>query len=258
MVEKDQTSNSEIVKKFAVDPDTQASAVLTFGPLIWRWISNISNVDFLLTINGEKFNTVLNFLEGPGWFLLSMIGFLWLAANWIFKSYKTPKPGPSWSLLGTSVFVAFLFGILLAVDSTGAVPRTIVGWGSTDIHICNATVDMTKLVIFKKNYKLAVVCGFPDATKDRLEDENITVSNAFTIVAGLSPIVASVRPGMAQRAAQLMQEAQAAAGNANVTVAIPTWYETILLPNDVSTSKIAKLSDVMNLGGKILNSQYFN
>lgn len=104
---------------------------------------------------------------------------------------------------------------------------------------------------------MAVVCGFQDATKDRLEIEEITVSNRFTITPGLQPIVVNVSLPMAQKTASIIKSAQEASGKQDVSVALPVWYDVILLPNEVPTSKIAKLGDVLALGGKILNPQYF-
>jgi hypothetical protein len=243
-------------KELAVDGNIQASAVLTVGPAIWKAVSNISNVDFLLGINGEKFNMLLNFLEGPGWALLTIVGVVWFFARISYRKYLPPKPGPNWALLVSSIVVAFLFGVLVTVSSTGGVPALFVAWGSGDIHTCSAVVDANKLISFRKDYKLAVVCGYQDASKDRLDDENITVSNRFTITPGAIQVVTAVALPMAQRAAQIIADGQK--GNQNASVAIPTWYDVILLPNEIPTSKVAKLADVTALGGKILNSQYFN
>jgi hypothetical protein len=247
------------VKAFAGDPSAQASLLLTIGPALWKWISHISNVDFLLNATGENFNMALTFLQGPGWFLLTCVGFIWLSYNWIFrKRGGAVEPGPNWALLISSAIVAFLFGVLCAVNSTGAVPQTIMAWGSGDVHTCAATVNTAKLVSFRKDYKVAVVCGFQDVTKDRLDDETISVSNLFTITGSGISITMPVRDVMQKKVSDLIEQAKAATGNPNVSVQMPTWYDVVLLPNDVMPSKISKLGDVITFKGKILNPQYFD
>jgi hypothetical protein len=65
------------------------------------------------------------------------------------------------------------------------------------------------------------------------------------------------KDGMQKRATEMIDQAKAVAGP-NAAAQIPIWYDVILLPNDVSPSKISKLADVLSLKGKILNSQHFN
>jgi hypothetical protein len=64
--------------KIISDPNVQASALLAVGSLLWKGISVASNIDFLLTINEERFKIFLDFLEGPGWILLTIAGIAWL------------------------------------------------------------------------------------------------------------------------------------------------------------------------------------
>jgi hypothetical protein len=246
------------VTELASDGGVQASLLLTVGPVVWKFVSNVSNVDFLLGLNGEKFNMFLNFLEGPGWAALMVAGIMWFIARVAYRKYIPIKAGPNWGLLASSAVVSFLFGILVAVNSTGGVPTLIMGWGSSDPHICISQVNMVKLVGFAKDYKLAVVCGLGDASQDKLELETITVSNRFTITSGVQPVVTSVSPAMATKEADLFKAAQQATGNPNAPVNLPIWYDVILLPNEVPASKITKLNDVLVLGGKILNPQYFH
>ena len=258
MQDRSEISTTEDFKALARNPNTQASVLLTVGPLFWKWISYISNVDFLLNITGEKFNMFLNFLQGPGWLLLSLGGAIWFLRNYVRRNEAEPRHTPTWGLLLSTVVVAFMFGILLAVDSTGAVPKTIMSWGSTDPNSCVATVDTSKLVPFKKDYKVAVICGLQDPTKDFLDNETITVSNAYNITGAAVAMQTPIREGMKKVMNEAVERTKAAMSQANITVAVPTWYEVVLLPNEVSVSKIAKLSDVLSLKGKILNAQYFN
>ena len=200
----------------------------------------------------------LNFLEGPGWIILSVLGGVMLFNNWFRLNPAAPiQKSPNWNLVASSIIVAFLFGILLAIYSSGSLPNVITGWGSQDNRYCTAAIDMTKLITFKRNYKLAVVCGYQDLTKDTLEDESITVSNPFTITPGAVQILTPLRPVMVQKLQQTIGEAQAASGKADASVSIPVWYYPILIPTELSVAKITKLGDVLNLGGKILNPQYY-
>lgn len=124
------------VQELVSDGNIQASALLTVGPAIWKAVSNISNIDFLLGINGEKFSMFLNFLEGPGWIFLTLVGAVWLFARISYRKYLPITHGPNWGLLISSIIVAFLFGIWVAVSSTGGIPPLFAGWGSTDPHLC--------------------------------------------------------------------------------------------------------------------------
>src|SRR5262249_23985626 len=152
-----------------------------------------------------KFNTFLNFLEGPGWAILSAIGVFWLVARVAYRPYIRPRRGPTWALLVSTTAVAFLFGILVAVNSTGSVPQLFASWGSTDPRLCAGQVDMNKLLSFAKGFKFAVVCGLQDATKDKLENEYISVSSRFTITSGVQPFVTNVSNPMSQRVAELVK-----------------------------------------------------
>src|ERR1700731_26674 len=81
---------------FATDPDVIASALLTFGSPIWKFISNVSNVDFLLSINEQKFAVMFDFLENIGWFLIILIGGGWLFIRFLHRDQRKQRPSPSW------------------------------------------------------------------------------------------------------------------------------------------------------------------
>jgi hypothetical protein len=227
----------------ASDPDVLASSLLALGPPIWKFISTVSNIDFLLSINEQKFAVLFDFMENTGWILIMLFGAGWLGVKYARGDWRTKQQGsPSWGLVIAVGLMTFMFGVLLAVKSTGAVPNVIGQW-SLQNGQCSVVVDTAKLGSFRKDYKLAVVCGVLDPKKDRMEDENISVSAPFTIVAGGVPILVPTRPAMAP----LLQQ-----GAAQV------WFDPIIVPNDVSVDKITRLSDVRKLGGKILRPEYFN
>jgi hypothetical protein len=228
----------------AHDPDVVASSLLAFGSPLWKVISNISNVDFLLSINEQKFALLFEFLESTGWFLIMLVGLGWFGLKYIRSDWRVQEGSPTWGLATAIGLMAFLFGVLVTVRATGSVPNIVAQWSIQDGN-CSTVVDTTKLVSFRKDYKLAMVCGVIDPLKDRQEDESIGVSAPFTIVPGGIPIIAPPRPAMAAVLQNNVQPHQ-------------IWFDPIILPNGISVDKIAKLSDVPRLGGKILRPQFFN
>jgi hypothetical protein len=232
-----------IAAAIATDPDVLAPSILAAGSAIWKFISSVSNVDFLLSINEQKFAVLFDFLENTGWILLVLIGAGWLGIKYIRGDWGVQKTSPNWGLVIAVGLLAFMFGVLLAVKSTGAVPNVIAQWSLQDGK-CSVAVDTTKLESFRKNYKLAVVCGVSDPLKDKMDDEAISVSAPFTIVPGGVAIIVPTRPAMAE----VLKH----------TMPAQVWFDPIILPNDISVEKVTKLSDVTKLGGKILRQQFFN
>jgi hypothetical protein len=264
MHERAEPNLADDLKSLARDPNTQASALLAVGPALWRLVSNISNVDFLLEVNEEKFSMIFEFMQNYGWWILSLVGVYWIYFNW--SNRKTAHDTSSWPLVPICSLIAFMFGVLLAVRATGSVPNIVTGWGGPP-GACAALFDTTRLTSFKGKYKVALACGLEDATTDRLEDTNITFSKPFTIVGGGQSIVAPYRQSMTDHIKQLSDDAKRKAGFDSdkppfpgaliVQVQTPIWHEPVLVPNDVAIEKITSLAELMRLGGKILRPQYF-
>jgi hypothetical protein len=252
------------IKSFAAIPGTQASALLAIGPAIWRWVSHVSNVDFLLEVNEEKFSIIFDFMQNYGWWLLSLVGFVWLAINYYDRKGQG-QPG-NWPLIPTTALIAFMFGVLIAVRATGSVPNIVTGWGGPPGN-CTATLDTSRLGSFKSKYKVALACGLEDATTDKLEDTNITFSKVFTITGGGQPIVAPFRQAMSDHLKKVVDDTKRQAGfdpdkpgppgSPLIMIQTPIWHEPVLVPNDVSIEKVSSLAELMKLGGKILRPQYF-
>jgi hypothetical protein len=259
--------NEKLAKGTALasDPHLQAPAILTIGLLLWRLLSAISNIDFLLSINEEKFALIFAFMQNTGWWLFSIIGLCWFWIEWSRRkseadvSSKPPGPG---MVIACSV-VAFLFGILLAVRSTGSVPNIVTSWGGPP-GACTATFDTTRLISFASRYKIALACGIQDANTDKLEDANITFSKPFTIAAGGLAIVAPYRPAMIDHLQKMGDAAKGVITGSlpnqptNVAVQIQVWHDPVLVPNEVTLEKVATLAELMRLGGKVLRPQYFH
>ena len=181
-------------REVAEDPDVIASALIAIGSPIWKLISNISNIDFLLSINEQKFSMMFNFFENTRWLLLTIFGAVWLLLKLIRRNHsRTKEFSPSWGLVGAIGVMVFIFAVLITVRSTGSVPNVVMRWGG-QAGACNGVFDSSRLVAFKQDYKVALVCGAEDPTTDRLQDKKVTFSNVFTITGGPIAITALYRP----------------------------------------------------------------
>lgn len=227
-------SKAEILR----DPQEVASAILSIGAAAWKALSAWSNVDFLLSIREERFAVMFQFFETTGWWILLIFGLGWFIARWLQGPIRAQMP--SWAVAISLAIVAFLFGVLMAVKSSGEIPNVIVGWGGAPGR-CTAVIDTSRLLSFKDDYKLALACGILDPSVDALQDKRLTISSLFTIVPG----------GVAIVATEERQHVDLPPNGAALA------HYVILLPNDVPIDKIATLSDVTNLGGKIINPRYY-
>jgi hypothetical protein len=231
---------------FLADSDALAATIFTLGTGLWKGLAAWSNIDFLLSIKEETFSTMFEFFENTGWFIALIIGIFILVFQWK-KPTEKRSTVPTWGLVFSISLVSFLFGILLAVRSSGGIPKVIDAWGAQP-PLCAALIETSRLITFANKYKIAFVCGIPDATQDKFEDDRVTVSNLFTITPNPVAIVAPY-------SGRMQVFAKSLSGPDNK--AISTWYEAILLPSDVSSDKITKLSDVVKLGGKIIDPAYY-
>lgn len=112
----------------------------------------------------------------------------------------------------------------------------LVGWGGYPGN-CFVMVNTSELLKFSESYKMYGVCGVVDPLVDGMNDDRITVSSQFNISAGVVEIRATH---------------QIAPLNFMATKNISIWYVIVLLPNNVSISQVRNLSDVQNLGGKVI------
>ncbi len=256
-------NRSEEIREIVAQPGNQASFLLTVGPAIWRWVSNISNVDFLLEVNEQKFSMVFEFMQNYGWWLLSLGGALWLYSGVRSRKGAQTDFRP---LVLVAAAIAFMFGVLVAVRATGAVPNIVTAWGGPPGN-CTAVFETSRLLSFKSGYKVALACGLEDATTDRLEDQTITFSKVFTITGGGQPIVSPYRQVMIDHIKQVSDETKRRAGfdpdkppppgSPLIQVQTSIWHEPVLVPNDLVIDKVASLGELIRLGGKILRPQYF-
>jgi hypothetical protein len=183
------------------DPDVWASGILVLGSGAAKLLSYAEHIDFLISLRGENFKMIFDFWNGAGWWLTIGAGAGWLINRFSKRNIPHEK-GPSWGLVISCAVVAFIFGSLLSVQSSGGVPRVITQT-ATPYQItpeglrggtCAVQADGTTVVSFKKDFKLALVCTTADPTTDVLSDTHIVVSSLFEIVPGPLAISANKSP----------------------------------------------------------------
>jgi hypothetical protein len=121
----------------------------------------------------------------------------------------------------------------------------IAAWGSQPDG-CYTVVDDSGLKSFSGKYVLAMACGISSPMIDHMEDTNIAVSNAFTIAGGQTPMEAKYPQklldtfkGMAE-----MKPPQPAS----------IWREVFLVPKNFDLTRIRRMSDVRQIGGKLVRN----
>jgi hypothetical protein len=223
------------------DGNAKASATLTVGSILWKILAYSEHLDFLLSLREEKFSMIFTFFEDAGWWMLAGIGVLWFFATRIKGEKATPL---NWAFVVSCAVIAFLFGSLVTVKSSGEIPNVVVGWGGNATE-CSGMIDMSKLQSFRDGYKLFLICGVQNPEIDMMEDEKILISNPFDIRPGGVSIVANY--------SKHMDELK----NIPVGTVIAEWHMPVLVPSGISRDKISKLSDVITLGGKILQAGFY-
>lgn len=168
-------------------------------------------------------------------------------------------PGINWIVAALIGFVCLglwqVFDIgdrLQNMAGFNSVPDITTGWGGPS-GICAAEYDATKLVVYANKYKLAMVCGIVDPTVDKMEDDRITFSKPFTIIAGQISIASPYSSNMTAFLQKLR-----AANNTGQPLHFQVWHFPLLVPNDVQLNNISTLSAFLKAGGKIYREGYFH
>lgn len=214
--------------------------ILTIGALLWRFIAYWEDVDFILSIREEKIAMTLQLLLDWGWLILALVGIFW-----ILGAHKAPADASKvhWGMVIAVGILAFMTGALVTVRAVGSSPIVLAGWGGDPTaKNCNGVIDTARLVSLQHKYKLVLMCGVSDPSHDPIEDDKIAVSSPFTITGQLTSIVA---PYGAMEV-ELNQLPQVQGSGFNL------WHSVAVLPNDVNTSEIKRVSDIEKRGGKIL------
>lgn len=104
---------------------------------------------------------------------------------------------------------------------------------------CAVVIDTSRILQYAERYKAIAICGIRDPQVDAMEDERITVSDPFTIVPGV----------IEMRSTHQNKPTDATPG-----IPVQVWHVIALLLKNVPAEKIHKLSDVQELGGKLIGT----
>jgi hypothetical protein len=241
-----------LTRGFKTDPDAWAGGVLIVGSVLSRWLSYAEHVNFLLSVKEENFKMLFDVWEEVGWWIIVVCGFMWLLGRYS-KKEQPHKRAPTWGLLGSCALVSFILGSIIAVSSSATVPTVIssqtISYGTAPngsfsmADPCDATVEGSLLLSFKKDYKLVLVCASPDPTKDIASDPHIFVSSLFEIIPGTIKIVATASPSGPFKDSR--------------PTGLTINHYAVLIPNKMRWERLTTLSDMMDLGAKILDPKYY-
>jgi hypothetical protein len=225
---------------FTIDRRRIPPIVLSFGSLFWRIVAAWSNIEFLMSIREEKFRLMLQGFLDWGWIVLIVIGIAWF-----FLAPRTRR-GNQVGWVVTMTVLAFLYGILVAVNASGAFPNVIAAWGGDERGCWANVVTQPLRSSFRKDYNVVLVCGVSDPSVDALEDERITFSSPFNIsgqtVRIAAPFSTAMRNMLSPPRGQI----------------VSFWFEVIVIPKNADRSRLKRLSDVPKHGGKIIRQQYYD
>jgi len=123
-------------------------------------------------------------------------------------------------------------------------------WGTQDgAHFCKASIDSSKLVVFKKNHKLVLLCGIADPSVDQYQDESVSFSTPYTITGRVQTVQQTVSKVLEEKI-QLYHPSPPA-------TQVSLWVEPVVVPLDQDMSRLKKLADVKKDGGKIIDPRYY-
>ncbi len=214
--------------------------ILAVGSLLWRALAWWQGVDFILSIREEKVAMTLQLLLDWGWLVLAIIGVIWFLG-----AYKIPSDTTRvhWGTVTCVGILAFMTGTLVTVRAIGASPLVLLSYGGDAVNkTCNAVVDTSRLVGLREKDHVILLCGVSDPKQDPIEDDRISVSGPFTITGQATAISASY--GALSSAIAGMPQ------NPNQGFAL--WHAVAVIPNDVNTAEIKRVSDVAKRGGKVV------
>jgi len=254
-----------------VVPDTYSReagpAIAAIGSIVWKIISWASNVDFVLSLQSEKFGVIMQTFQDWGWILV-LVGTVF----WGLYEFKNTKNGEgaqervfiTAGTLISCIGVAFIFGVLLTVSSAASVPSVIVAWGpgaTPKGPACLTELDTSHLKRYEGKFEIVGICGVTDPTTDMYTDPMITISKPFTITGGNIQIVAPMSQEMVQKLlptapATLSQNplpsSKSQLPNTNL------WYRAALIPRNLDMTNVKSLTDIKNAGGKVFDIAMWN
>jgi hypothetical protein len=221
------------------DTDLIASFILGAGSAASRGVSALEHIDFLVSIRQENYKVMFDFWQTTGWWMTVLVAAIWGIIRFR-KTGAERNAAPTIGLVLSCSFVAFVMGSIITIISSSQIPRVIVSWGGPN---CQAVLDTVRLSSFRDKYKIGLICMVQDPTIDVMTDENILISNLYTIVPGMQQI------------------------NVKGSIKIPdsltpspgmgVGYLAFVVPNEIVKEKLKTIDDINKLGGKILDPLYY-
>jgi hypothetical protein len=234
-----------------------APATVLFGDLFIRSLEWAEHVDFLLSVRDEKLATMLQFYRDFGWWVIGLGALLWLVYEYKRQKKDETTRGSIGSLVASVAFVSFLLGSVITVRATGTLPNIIMGYGgNTNDQTCTADIDVSRLSGFAEDYRLILLCGMMNPSREALDDTRIAVSSPFHINAGGGTAIRGIVVPIGNLKEILkstdMSKIPPMSPGQTPAVQFQMWHAIALIPKDVQTESIKKASDVTQLGGRIL------
>lgn len=209
-------------------------SVLGVGILLWRFVSWLSNVDFLFSFQQGTLSTFFQFISAQGWWILLLVSVLWF-----FMAGRVMRPRVRTAQLETIIaacFISFMFGVLVTVQVTESAPRPFTVWGIAGDAGCTGTVATSRLQNFSAEYEMAMICVLVDPSVDKLKSTMIAKTSLFVIAD--TDMFAPFSGEVAVRAK----------GPVNA------YHALAILPKNTDMEKITSLADVQKYKGRILTN----
>ena len=156
------------------------------------------------------------------------------------SSYQRYVPIVAMALLAAIGWVPYIFHI-----GQPNISNHVTFWGVNPDR-CFQVVDGSSVLDYSAKYNVALACGFNTATVDRMQDGVIAISNSFTIHKEQVSMEVKYTPAMIDTIKAMI---------ASVPAQPPTiWTQSFLLPKTVDISRIKRLADIHEFGGKLITN----
>ena len=155
------------------------------------------------------------------------------------------KPFGYWPVIAMGLLAATAW--IPYILHTGEAERVmaISAWGGMQDG-CYVVMDGSKLQHYSDKYNLFLTCGISDPTVDQNQDTVIALSTGFTVGNGPIPIAAKYPSALVDRIKSLSPPDKPQPFN--------LWHNVFLFPKKSDISRIKKLADVREFGGKVVNN----
>jgi hypothetical protein len=124
----------------------------------------------------------------------------------------------------------------------------ILGWGPAT-HTYGITVNSHALLKYRDNFKMMLVLNIPYANVDKMTDVAIAKSEMFTITGGPTDIGI---PDTSLQLQTLRISVPSTKKEIGDSFELPMLYNLVIIPKNNSPDLIKSLSDVEEIGGKII------